>query len=274
MSEKDYYNVLGVEKSASGAAIKEAYRKLAFEYHPDRNRGEPAAVERMKEINEAYAVLSDPGKRQRYDSLQSQYGSYAYDRFREGYSDQDIFRGSDINQIFEEMAKAFGFRNFEEVFRESYGNTYRTYQFSKPGVFGRFVIIRPGWRHGTAEGTTQMGKPSMGTGFLGRLVSSALQYLVQRMLGTSGGVQSADRRGLIDIQPQQAVKGGKVAYTDPYTLRQVTISIPAGITEGQILRLRGMGAGDSAENRGDLYLTVHVKRSFADRLKGLLTGKE
>lgn len=271
MSEKDYYSVLGVERSASGTAIKEAYRKLAFEYHPDRNRSDPAAVERMKEINEAYAVLSDPVKRQRYDSLQSEYGSNAYDRFRQGYSDQDIFRGSDINQIFEEMAKAFGFRHFDEVFRESYGRSYQTYQFSRPGMFGRFIIIRPG--QGAAQGGARLGEGQLGTGLVGRFVGAALRYLVQRMIGPSAEGVSADHRGTINISEDLTETGGKVVYLDPETSREVTINVPAGVREGQVLRLKGMGGTDRAGQRGDLYLKVHMKRSFLTKVKGLLSGR-
>jgi len=94
MDQKDYYEVLEIDGQATDRQIKEAYRRLAFQYHPDRNSGDPGAVERMKGINEAYAVLSDPAKRQRYDSLRQSYGNSAYDRFREGYSEKDIFRGS------------------------------------------------------------------------------------------------------------------------------------------------------------------------------------
>jgi DnaJ-class molecular chaperone len=116
MNQKDYYQILEVEKEASPQKIKEAYRRLAFQYHPDRNKGNPSAVEKMKEINEAYAVLSDPKKRRDYNTFHEQYGPYGYDRFKQAYSEQDIFRGSDVYQIFEEMARAFGFRGFEEVF--------------------------------------------------------------------------------------------------------------------------------------------------------------
>ena len=69
MTQKDYYKVLGVERIANSRQIKEAYRRLAFEYHPDRNKGDVSAVEKMKELNEAYAVLSDQEKRKRYDNM-------------------------------------------------------------------------------------------------------------------------------------------------------------------------------------------------------------
>ena len=80
--QEDYYQILGVEREAIPQKIKEAYRKLAFQYHPDNNRGNPAALEKMKKVNEAYAVLSDPRKKESYDALSQEYGPFAYDRFR------------------------------------------------------------------------------------------------------------------------------------------------------------------------------------------------
>ena len=112
--EKDYYQILGVDEKADEKTIRDAFRKLALQYHPDRNRDNPDAASRMKEINEAYAVLSDPEKRNRYDALKQAYGSGAYDHFKQSYTEHDIFRGSDINQILNEISRAFGFRNFDK----------------------------------------------------------------------------------------------------------------------------------------------------------------
>lgn len=95
---EDYYKILGVDKSASADDIKKAYRKLALKYHPDRNPDNKAAEEKFKKLSEAYAVLSDKEKRQQYD----QFGS---DQFSQKYSQEDIFRGFDINDIL----KGFGF---------------------------------------------------------------------------------------------------------------------------------------------------------------------
>ncbi|PID75097.1 MAG: integrase [Deltaproteobacteria bacterium] len=88
----DYYKTLGVEKNATSSEIKKAYRKLALQYHPDKNKGDKAAEAKFKEISEAYAVLSDPEKKQQYDT----YGSTG---FHQRYSQEDIFRGFDINDI-------------------------------------------------------------------------------------------------------------------------------------------------------------------------------
>ena len=94
---EDYYKVLGLEKTASADDIKKAYRKLALKHHPDRNpENKKAAEEKFKKISEAYAVLSDPEKRQQYDN----FGSEA---FGQRFSQEDIFRGFDINDILRDL---------------------------------------------------------------------------------------------------------------------------------------------------------------------------
>ena len=98
MSESDYYKVLGVQKNASSADIKKAYRKLAMKYHPDHAKGDGASEEKFKKISEAYAVLSDPEKRKQYDT----FGSAG---FQQRFSQEDIFRNFDFSDIFKE----FGF---------------------------------------------------------------------------------------------------------------------------------------------------------------------
>ncbi len=98
MSGNDYYNALGVDKSASGDEIKKAYRKLAMKYHPDHSKGDKAAEEKFKRISEAYAVLSDKEKRQQYDTFGSS-------DFHQRYSQEDIFKNFDFGNIFRE----FGF---------------------------------------------------------------------------------------------------------------------------------------------------------------------
>ena len=92
----DYYKILGVDKKASAEDIKKAYRKLALKYHPDKNPGNKEAEEKFKRMSEAYAVLSDPEKREQYDNFGS-------DNFKQHYSQEDIFRNFDINQILRDL---------------------------------------------------------------------------------------------------------------------------------------------------------------------------
>ena len=104
--KKDYYEVLGVKRDASPDEIKDAYRKLAMQFHPDRNK-DAGAEERFKEISEAYAVLSDTQKRQQYDTL-------GHSGFDQRYSSEDIFRGADFDSVFRDMG-------FGDIFRTFFG---------------------------------------------------------------------------------------------------------------------------------------------------------
>ena len=105
-NKRDYYEVLGVPKNAGKGDIKNAYRKLALQYHPDRNKSQ-GAEERFKEISEAYAVLSDDDKRKQYDT----YGHVGT---------EEVFRGSEAN--FEEVFKDMGFGGFRDIFEQFFGS--------------------------------------------------------------------------------------------------------------------------------------------------------
>ena len=104
MGTRDYYNVLGVEKNAGDDEIKKAYRKLAMKYHPDRNPNKKEAEERFKEINEAYAVLSDKDKRKQYDT-------FGKEGFHQRFTQEDIFKGFDFDEI---LSGLFGGRGRRE----------------------------------------------------------------------------------------------------------------------------------------------------------------
>jgi curved DNA-binding protein len=265
MTQKDYYKILGVERISTSREIKDAYRNLAFEFHPDRNKGDINAVEKMKELNEAYAVLSNPEKRKRYDSLNQQYGYDAYDRFRQGYSEEDIFRGSDINQIFEEMTRQFGFRNFDELFKEFYGPGYRTFEFSRPGVFGRGFIFT-GF-HSRGEGDQKLPPP---TGLFSGLLGKLAGYLVRKVFVGREMGQTRDRYDVITLDREDARRGARVSYIDRDTSRQLIVTVPAGLREGQTIRLKG-GVKNNTYGTvtGDLYLKLQFRQSLLDKARTL-----
>ncbi len=270
MNQEDYYQVLGVEKGAAQQTIKEAYRKLAFQYHPDRNKGNIEALERMKRVNEAYAILSDLRKRKEYDALSREYGPSAYDRFRQSHSEEDIFRGSDVNQVFEEMAKAFGFRGFEEIFRESYGQRYRSFEFRRPGFFGKgFIFVGPGFRgkHHRYDPSEIASSPGTFSGLSGKLT----RYLLNKMLSLRQAERGKDWQDIILLNPDQAQQGGKGRYLHRRRSRELLVTIRPGIREGQKIRLKGMGAeGKSGGEAGDLYLQVQFRKPFIQRIRDFL----
>jgi curved DNA-binding protein len=105
MGTRDYYNILGVNKNSSDGEIKRAYRKLAMKYHPDRNPNRKEGEERFKEINEAYAVLSDKEKRKQYDT-------FGAEGFRQRFTQEDIFRGFDFEEILSSLFGGRGKREF------------------------------------------------------------------------------------------------------------------------------------------------------------------
>ncbi len=118
MSSTDYYKILGVDKKASDDDIKKAYRKLAMKYHPDRSGSDKAAEEKFKKISEAYAVLSDKEKRKQYDMFGS-------NGFQQRYSQEDIFKGANLNDILNEMGfggfGGFGGRGFGDNVHFDFG---------------------------------------------------------------------------------------------------------------------------------------------------------
>jgi len=266
MNQKDYYRVLDVEKEASPQKIKEAYRRLAFKYHPDRNSETASVVGKMKEINEAYAVLSDPRKRRDYDTFHDQYGPDGYDRFKQRYSEQDIFRGSDINQIFGEMARSFGFRSFEEVFKESYGQGYRTFEFRRPGVSGRgFIFFGPGFGRNRPQGIPT--SSAMFPGYLGKFI----KYLLKKILRINEPERGKDLWDVLYLDPRQAFEGARGKYLHRRRSKELIVTVPPGMKEGQKIRLKGMGApGKGGGEAGDLFLKVRIKRPLFERVKNFL----
>ena len=213
----NYYQQLKVKPDASVHQIKEAYRRLAFEYHPDRNTDDPQAAEKMKAINEAYAVLSNPEKRRQYDGLYERFGDHANQQFRASFSERDIFRGSDIQSIFEEMARSFGLRGFDDIFKDFYGQGYRSFEFRQPGLFGKGFIFnsRPGVKAVNSRNTGLLG------GFAHRMLNKVMgAYLPQR---------GSDIREMITLQADLARLGGPFAYYHRRLDKKLVVQVPAGV---------------------------------------------
>ncbi len=260
MEPKDYYDILGLPGNAGQKQIRDAYRRLALLHHPDRNQGSPEAAERMKEINESYAVLSDPVKRREYDALRQAYGSSAYGQFRQTHSEQDIFKDSDIRQVFEELSRAFGFRGFDDIFRESYGTGYRTFEFKGPGAFGRIIL-------GGFGGGPTGGKGDPLGGHLGRVI----RYGLKKKWGIELPERGMDVHDFIVLSPEMARRGGRIRYSCKKTGRELYVTIPPNTRSGQKLRLKGMGAsGRGGGESGDIYLKIHIRTSLIRKAKDFI----
>ena len=255
-----YYQTLNVHQDATNQNIREAYRRLAFEYHPDRNAENPLAAEKMKEINEAYAVLSDPDKRRQYDAMFHQYGHNANDQFRQSYSEQEIFKGSDIHQIFEEMAKSFGLRGFDEIFKGYYGQNYRSFEFRHSGFSNnRFLFGR---------GINQ-GKKNI---WFNNLLSNIFLNIFHKISGFSLPHTGANLYDAITITPDLARMGGPFVYLHPKNKKKLVVHIPSGIRKGQTIRLTGLGKqGQYGGAAGDLMLKVRIKKTILNRIKDIFS---
>lgn len=216
----DYYKVLGLEKGASIEDIKKAYRKLALKYHPDRNpTDKKRAEEKFKEISEAYAVLSDPDKRKQYDE-------FGTDAFRQKFSQEDIFRNFDINDIL----RSFGFGNL--------GGEYT-------------------WYGGTGAGG---GKRRV---FTQRRTDPFEDIFGQQAYGQREQVQprNQDIEYNLSITLEESVLGAekKLSLKKGDITEEVNVKIPAGISSGKKLRLAGKGLrGAYGGPPGDLYLNIQV----------------
>lgn len=269
MTEKrDYYDVLGIEKSVSQDEIKKAFRKLAFQYHPDRNK-EPDAEDRFKEISEAYAVLSDEQKRRQYDM-------FGHAGISGRYTQEDIFRGANFQDIFREFG--FGFNSIFESFfgGGSSGFGFRTRTRTGPrrgrdletrveitleqAAFGaevelslnRMDICKRCGGNG-AEPNTQIITCPRCNG------SGQIQQRTQSLFGQMISVTTCSRcsgRGEI-AETKCKTCGGAGLEQKRRTLK---VSVPEGIEDGIYLTLRGQGdAGQWGGSRGDLYVHVRIK---------------
>ena len=263
MSDRDYYEVLGVGKDASADDIKKAYRRMAMKYHPDRNPGDKVAEEKFKEIGEAYAVLSDDQKRAAYD----RYGKAGVDPSAAGgpggFGGFGNMNGADFQSafgdIFSDIFGGGGMRGGRAAREQGIrGNDVRfELEISlEDAAMGRTMEIRvPAWDecqscHGTGckPGTSRKTCPTcQGHGAV--RVSNGLFQVHQTCPKCHGS-------GQIISDPCPNCQGvGKIRTT-----KVVEVKIPAGINDGQRIRMSGRGEpGMNGGESGDLYIEISVK---------------
>lgn len=260
--KRDYYDILGVPRTASFDEIKKAYRKLALRYHPDRNPGDKDAEERFKEAAEAYEVLQDPEKRKIYD-LHGHEG-VAGMGFRGFTSQEDIF--SAFNDLFGELfGFSAGYRSHGSGFGPEQGADLRydltiSFEEAAKGTDKEIEIIRAescGECRGTGLNPGSQPVTCHLCGGRGQVIRTEGFFRIATTCPNCKG------RGSIITNPCRACGGqGKVRKN-----QRVKVRIPAGADTGSRLRLRGEGeAGLRGGQRGDLYIVLHVEpHEFLER---------
>jgi molecular chaperone DnaJ len=266
MAEKaDFYDVLDIKRDATKEQIKDAYRKLAMQFHPDRNKS-PEAEEKFKEISEAYAVLSDDQKRQKYDTL-------GHQSFDQQYTQEDIFRGADFNDVFRDIGGGGGFNDIFRMFFGGGGFSSGSDERSSRGqdLLYELNITLEEAANGTQKETeiprTEKCDICGGSG----AAPGSNPRTCPRCHG-QGRVQTMRRSAFgtfVQVAPCPECRGKGRIIESPCRncrgsglvkkRRKITVNIPVGIDEGYQLRLRGEGdvAGDGGDP-GDLYVLVHV----------------
>ena len=261
-NKRDYYEVLGVDKSASADDIKKAYRKLAMKYHPDRNPGDKSAEEKFKEVGEAYEVLSDADKRSRYDSygfagVDPNFNPNAGGGFGGGFGGAgfdfgdifgDFFGGGASSRSASQNAPRRGenvMARLELTFEEAAFGCEK--EVSAPRIENCPTC------HGTgsADGKIETCSRCHGTG-----QEQVVQSFMGMRMQTATTCSQCGGRGKIIKTPCSTCKGkGKVRKNN-----RVKVTVPAGIDTGQTLRVRSEGCvGANGGPNGDLLVEVRVK---------------
>ena len=290
---KDYYKVLGVEKDANDAEIKRAFRELAKKFHPDVNKDDPKAEDRFKEVNEAYAVLSDTEKRKQYDM-------YGAEGFRQRFSQEDIFAGADFGSINDILGGlGFGGGVFERIFgnrgggrRGPGGFSFSSAQGNPYGQGGHFgpskgqdfeselqVSLTEAFSGAKRRVTLQRpdGTPME---LSVRIPPGCKEGQKMRLSGKGGegggGGPSGDLFLVIKIAPdsqfeldgQDLIHRQKVPLTTLVLGGEIQVptldseprpvKVKAGTPDGGRLRIKGQGFGKPGGHRGDLYVQLNV----------------
>jgi len=278
MEYKDYYKILGVERSASADDVRKAYRKRAMQDHPDRNPGDRQAEERFKDLNEAYQVLNDPQKRARYDQLGSAYsgwqqgggspGDFDWTQWFSGQPGGTRVEYGDINDLFGQDVFSDFFRS---IFGGMAGARTATRARRAPAYQQPITISLEEAHHGTTrlfqsdERQLTIRIPAgVKTGSKVRAAGAApdgqdLYLIVEVADDPRFERQGDDLRTSATIDVFTAALGGEASVQT--VDGQVTLKIPAGTQPEQVFRLagRGMPRLKGAQTRGDLFVRVKVR---------------
>ncbi|MEN8257873.1 MAG: DnaJ domain-containing protein [Thermodesulfobacteriota bacterium] len=256
---KDYYQILGVTSSSNDDEIRKRYRKLAMQYHPDRNPDNPQAEEKFKEIAEAYGVLTDPLKRRQYDTARRTGSDYKPGQDGSGfsYSQEDILRDLFQDPRFQQMLQGL-LREFQRSGFRSNPTFLKNAFFGSRGGFLVGGLFFFGSLMGPALLNSLSGKKGSGLlNNIGRAVGSLL----------SGSASSPAPARPVDLDityhiPVNAeeLRQGKwvqVAVTNDFDEQKVLkVRIPGGSSFGGKLRVKGKGKKGDAGGRGDLFLVI------------------
>jgi molecular chaperone DnaJ len=267
MTKRDYYEILGVSKGASNDEVKSAYRKLAMKYHPDKNPGDKESEEMFKECAEAYEVLSDPQKKQRYD----QFG-------HQGVNSTGFSGFDNVNDIFSHFGDIFGGFGGGSIFDEFFGGGSSRGRRRSQGVAGTDmkITLRLSYEE-IADGTEKIikikklktCKTCNGTG-----AKSSAGYVTCSVCKGAGEIKQVSRSifgQFVNVSECNNCNGeGKIVkdkctecHGDGRTKEEETetIKIPAGVSDGQYLSLRGRGnAGARGGHAGDLMIFIEEEK--------------
>jgi molecular chaperone DnaJ len=265
VSKRDYYEILGIERSATEVELKSAYRKLALKYHPDRNPGDHAAEEKFKECAEAYGILADGDKRAAYD----RFGHAGVSASGGGF-DPTVFSG--FEDILGGLGDIFGFGDLLGGGRRRGGPQRGAdlrydleISFEESAKGAETSIQIPRQEHCEKCGGTGAAPGSAPT-VCGQCRGQGQVRFQQGFFTVARTCPQCRGAGKIISKPCQSCRGvGHVTRE-----RKITVKIPAGIATGQQLRLQGEGeAGGAGGPAGNLYVVVHVQEHEYFRRDGL-----
>ncbi len=259
---KDYYQILEISPDATENEIRKSYRRLAMQYHPDRNPDNPDTEEKFKGIAEAYGVLTDPVKRQQYDTSRKMGGSFSQNGQSGGfnYSQEDIlrdlFQDPRFQQMFQGLLQEFarkGFRANQHFVKQSFFGGKGGMVFG--GLFFLGSLAGPAIMNGARKSlpSTKGILKSLG-GAVGKLLSGNRQQSTQT---ESPRLMMQDTTYSTQLTSQEFHDGKtiQIVTEGPSGQEKLKVKIPPGSHAGQKLRLRGKGV-PGPEGRGDLYLIL------------------